>query len=81
LIPRVDFAQPEHQFINDKRVVVRAFNEEGPLAVRIKEIRGTTQMFILSDPMFYICMLTSVTVIYLTALAGSGRDMGANEPL
>jgi hypothetical protein len=35
-------------------------------------------MFILSDPMFYICMLTSVTVIYLTALAGSGRDVGTN---
>jgi hypothetical protein len=64
-----------------KRVVVRAFNEEGPLAVRIQENRGTTQMFILSDPMFYICMLTSVTVIYLTALAGSGRDVGANEGL
>jgi hypothetical protein len=38
-------------------------------------------MFILSDPMFYICMLTSVTVVYLTALAGSGRDAGANEHL
>lgn len=31
-------------------------------------------MFPLSDPMFYICMITSVTVIYLAALAGSGRD-------
>ena len=36
-------------------------------------------MFILSDPMFYICMITSVTVIYLTALAGSGRDKGVEE--
>lgn len=31
-------------------------------------------MFPLNDPMFYICMITSVTVIYLVALAGSGRD-------
>jgi len=31
-------------------------------------------MFILSDPMFYICMMTVVTVIYLSALAASGRD-------
>ena len=29
--------------------------------------------------MFYICMLTSITVIYLTALAGSGRDGGVEE--
>jgi hypothetical protein len=36
-------------------------------------------MFILSDPMFYVCMMTSVTVIYLSALAGSGRDSGANQ--
>lgn len=31
-------------------------------------------MFPLNDPMFYVCMITSVTVIYLVALAGSGRD-------
>jgi hypothetical protein len=31
-------------------------------------------MFLLSDPMFYVCTITSVTVIYLVALAGSGRD-------
>jgi hypothetical protein len=31
-------------------------------------------MFPLNDPMFYVCMITSVTVIYLAALAGSGRD-------
>jgi hypothetical protein len=31
-------------------------------------------MFLLQDPMFYVCMMTSITVIYLTALAGSGRD-------
>jgi hypothetical protein len=36
-------------------------------------------MFILSDPMFYVCMISSVTVIYLTALAGSGRDGGVEE--
>jgi hypothetical protein len=36
-------------------------------------------MFILSDPMFYVCMVTSVTVIYLSALAGCGRDNDANE--
>jgi hypothetical protein len=33
-----------------------------------------TLLFLLENPMFYICMATSVTVIYLTALAGSGRD-------
>jgi len=33
-------------------------------------------MILLSDPMFYVCMISSVTVIYLTALAGSGRDHG-----
>jgi hypothetical protein len=31
-------------------------------------------MFPLNDPMFYVCMITSVTIIYLVALAGSGRD-------
>jgi hypothetical protein len=31
-------------------------------------------MFPLNDPMFYVCMITSVTVIYMVALAGSGRD-------
>lgn len=36
-------------------------------------------MFFLYDPMFYICIATSVTVVYLAALAGSGRDSGANE--
>jgi len=36
-------------------------------------------MFILRDPMFYICMITSITVIYLAALAGSGRDKGVEE--
>ena len=36
-------------------------------------------MFILSDPMFYICMMTSVTIIYLSALAGSRRDKKVNE--
>jgi len=35
----------------------------------------------LRDPMFYVCMLVSVTVIYLTALAGSGRDKGVDEPV
>ena len=36
-------------------------------------------MFILSDPMFYICMTICITIIFLTALAGSGRDGGVNE--
>jgi hypothetical protein len=36
-------------------------------------------MSILRDPMFYVCMITSVTVIYLTALAGSGRDASVEE--
>ena len=31
-------------------------------------------MHLLTDPMFYVCMFTNLTVIYLTALAGSGRD-------
>jgi hypothetical protein len=31
-------------------------------------------MYLLTDPMFYVCMLTNFTVIYLTALAASGRD-------
>jgi hypothetical protein len=31
-------------------------------------------MFLLRDPLFYLCIMTSVTVIYLAALAGSGRD-------
>ena len=35
---------------------------------------NTDIMLIVSDPMFYICLITSVTVIYLAALAGSGRD-------
>jgi hypothetical protein len=33
-------------------------------------------MSIVSDPMFYICMIISITIIYLAALAGSGRDNG-----
>jgi hypothetical protein len=36
-----------------------------------------TIMHLLTDPMFYVCMLTNFTVIYLTALAGSGRDTGS----
>jgi hypothetical protein len=76
---RVDFGQLEHQLSYASTFAVRAFNDEGlRLQCHIQENRGTTQMFILSDPMFYICMLTSVTVIYLTALAGSGRDVGTN---
>jgi hypothetical protein len=35
--------------------------------------------FIFRDPMFYVCMLVSVTVIYLVALAGSGRDRRPRE--
>ena len=37
-------------------------------------------MFLLEDPMFYICMITSVSVIYLVALAGSGRDNAVQAP-
>ena len=36
-------------------------------------------MFFLFDPMFYVCIATRVTVIYLSALAGSGFDDGVNE--
>jgi hypothetical protein len=36
-------------------------------------------MLLMRDPMFYLCMMTSVTVIYLTALAGSGSDHGVAE--
>jgi hypothetical protein len=38
-------------------------------------------MFILGDPMFYACMITCITVIYLMALAGSGRDHGVEDPV
>jgi len=31
-------------------------------------------LFILRDPMFYLCMLTVITVIYLSAQAATGRD-------
>jgi len=34
---------------------------------------------ILGDPMFYACLFTCVTVIYLVALAGSGRDRRAED--
>ena len=34
---------------------------------------------LLRDPMFYVCMISSVTVIYLAAAAGSGRDHGTKE--
>jgi len=40
-------------------------------------MRVGTIMHLLTDPMFYVCMLTNFTVIYLTALAGSGRDTGS----
>jgi len=36
-------------------------------------------LLLLRDPMFYVCMITSVTVIYLAAVAGSGRDHGVEE--
>src|SRR5262249_31862901 len=35
--------------------------------------------FLFRDPMFYVCMVTSITVIYLVALAGSGRDQQPRE--
>jgi len=41
---------------------------------RLDRLRVRTIMHLLTDPMFYVCMLTNFTVIYLTALAGSGRD-------
>jgi hypothetical protein len=47
---------------------------------RTKKWIGQTEraiMHLLTDPMFYICMFTNFTVIYLTALAGSGRDDGS----
>jgi hypothetical protein len=37
------------------------------------------RMFFLSDPIFYVCIAACLTVIYLSALAGSGRDSGINE--
>lgn len=42
-------------------------------------MRVRTIMHLLTDPMFYVCMLTNFTVIYLTALAGSGRDNGSAD--
>jgi hypothetical protein len=44
---------------------------------RLGRLRVRAIMHLLTDPMFYICMLTNFTVIYLTALAGSGRDNGS----
>jgi hypothetical protein len=38
-------------------------------------------MFFLYDPMFYVCIATCVTVIYLSALAGSGSDDSLIEGL
>jgi hypothetical protein len=58
---------------------MHAATRRNPKAKSHTRAQGTTQMFILSDPMFYICMLTSVTVIYLAALAGSGRDKSIEE--
>jgi hypothetical protein len=40
---------------------------------------GDQFMMIVRDPMLYVCVVTSITVIYLTALAGSGRDNDAEE--
>jgi hypothetical protein len=40
---------------------------------------GDQFMMIVRDPMLYVCVMTSITVIYLTALAGSGRDNGAEK--
>jgi hypothetical protein len=34
---------------------------------------------ILRDPMLYLCMITCVTIIFLAALAASGRDKGKKE--
>ena len=39
--------------------------------------RATVQF--VSDPMFYVCMMTSITIIYLAALAASGRDDGIKD--
>jgi hypothetical protein len=36
-------------------------------------------MFILGDPMLYVCLIACVTIIYLVALAGSGRDQGVED--
>ena len=46
---------------------------------RLDRPRVSTIMHLLTDPMFYLCMLTNFTVIYLTALAGSGRDNGSAD--
>jgi hypothetical protein len=43
----------------------------------LDRLKVRTIMHLLTDPMFYVCMLTNFTVIYLTALAGSGRDNGS----
>jgi hypothetical protein len=54
-----------------------AFGHEA--VVPRKQRSGDQRMLILRDPVFYACMITSITVIYLTALAGSGRDNGVEE--
>jgi hypothetical protein len=40
---------------------------------------GDQFIMIVQDPMLYICVMISITVICLTALAGSGRDNGVEE--
>jgi len=47
--------------------------------VPLTQRSGDQLMLILRDPMFYVCIMTSITIIYLTALAGSGRDNGVGE--
>jgi hypothetical protein len=44
---------------------------------RSLRLRGDRVM--VRDPMLYLCVMTSITVICLTALAGSGRDNGVEE--
>jgi hypothetical protein len=46
---------------------------------RMKPIMKLTTAFGINRLLLYICVMTSVTVTCLTALAGSGRDNGVRE--
>jgi hypothetical protein len=45
----------------------------------MKPIMKLTTAFGINRLLLYICVMTSVTVTCLTALAGSGRDNGVRE--
>ena len=68
-------------------IVPHEANHETDNSVRYLSVAPLTRrsgdqiMTIVRDPMLYVCVMTSITVIYLTALAGSGRDNGTEEDM